>query len=258
MEGAQSVDSRSPLGGGNRLHEGAEPRRARVRAHLRGGDRPARTRSWSGRSSATATSGFTSHAVAPRRKAPSRRRSRRSHSKSPARRTKQPHDAHLMPLDPGRHWLEAGITGIPRQREWDAVKLVEAPGAAGDELEFVALPDGRVLLESGPDGFDPAPLSTAFRGVDRASVPRSRTAATRALGGRRPRDQDSRAPACPAGRCARGRAERGRAPGSRGRHALGSTAPRARGARPRALRARSSCDAQRLVDSLFEVEVEPL
>ncbi len=69
-----------------------------------------------------------------------------------------------MPLDPGRHWLEAGITGIPRQREWDAVKLVEAPGAAGDELEFVALPDGRVLLESGPADFDPVPLSTAFEG----------------------------------------------------------------------------------------------
>ena len=248
MEGAQSVDSRSPLGGGDRLHEGAEPRRARVRAHATRRRSTCSTRSWSGRSSATATSGFTSHAEAPRRKAPSRRHSRMSHSKSPARRTKQPHDAHLMPLDPGRHWLEAGITGIPRQREWDAVKLVEAPGATGDELEFVALPDGRVLLESGPVGFDPAPLVDGFPRSDRASVPRSRTAAARALGGRRPRYQDSRAPARPAGRCARSRAERGRAPGSRGRHALGSTAPRARGPRPRALRLvrRPSPEARRL------------
>ncbi len=31
-----------------------------------------------------------------------------------------------MPLDPGRHWLAAGITGIPRQREWDAVATVHA------------------------------------------------------------------------------------------------------------------------------------
>ncbi len=69
-----------------------------------------------------------------------------------------------MPLDPGRHWLEAGITGIPRQREWDAVTLVEAPGSAGDEVEFVALPDDRILMESGPDGFDPAPLSVALQG----------------------------------------------------------------------------------------------
>ena len=69
-----------------------------------------------------------------------------------------------MPLDPGRHWLEAGITGIPRQREWDAVKLVEARGSTGDEVEFVALPDGRVLVESGPDGFDATPLAAAFHG----------------------------------------------------------------------------------------------
>lgn len=69
-----------------------------------------------------------------------------------------------MPLDPGRHWLEAGITGIPRQREWDAVTLVEAPGSTDDEAEFVALPDGRILVESGPDGFDAEPLAAALRG----------------------------------------------------------------------------------------------
>ncbi|MBA3402559.1 MAG: hypothetical protein H0U05_11315 [Actinobacteria bacterium] len=69
-----------------------------------------------------------------------------------------------MPLDPGRHWLAAGITGIPRQREWDAVKLVESPGSTGDEVQFVALPDGLVLLEAGPDGFDALPLAAAFEG----------------------------------------------------------------------------------------------
>ena len=69
-----------------------------------------------------------------------------------------------MPLDPGRHWLEAGITGIARQREWDAVKLVEAPGTAGEEVEFVALLDDRILVESGPDGFDPAPMAAALHG----------------------------------------------------------------------------------------------
>jgi len=69
-----------------------------------------------------------------------------------------------MPLDPGRHWLAAGITGIPRQREWDAVKLVEAPGRTGEEVQFVTLPDGLVLLEEGPDGFDLLPLAAALEG----------------------------------------------------------------------------------------------
>lgn len=70
-----------------------------------------------------------------------------------------------MPLDPGRHWLAAGITGIPRQREWDAVKLVEAPGSPGAEAQFVALPDGRVIVEVAPDRFDPAPLAAALQGA---------------------------------------------------------------------------------------------
>lgn len=69
-----------------------------------------------------------------------------------------------MPLDPGRHWLAAGITGIPRQREWDAVKLVEAPGSVGENGEFVALADGRVLVES-ESTFDSTLLSAALAGV---------------------------------------------------------------------------------------------
>ncbi len=67
-----------------------------------------------------------------------------------------------MPLDPGRHWLEAGITGISRPREWDAVVTVEAPGEAGAEAEFVALPDGRLVVEAAPPGFDAAPLTAAL------------------------------------------------------------------------------------------------
>ena len=69
-----------------------------------------------------------------------------------------------MPLDPGRHWLEAGITGIPRQREWDAVATTPGAGSSGDEAEFVVLPDGRLLVESAPDGFDATPLATALEG----------------------------------------------------------------------------------------------
>ena len=69
-----------------------------------------------------------------------------------------------MPLDPGRHWLEAGITGIPRQREWDAVATAPGPGSPGEEAEFVALVDGRLLVDAAVDGFDAAPLATALAG----------------------------------------------------------------------------------------------
>lgn len=56
-----------------------------------------------------------------------------------------------MPLDPGREWLAAGITGLQRQREWDAVATIEGDGAEGDEVEFVALRDGSFVVESGAD-----------------------------------------------------------------------------------------------------------
>lgn len=66
-----------------------------------------------------------------------------------------------MPLDPGRHWLAAGITGLPRQREWDAVGTADAPGSPGEEARLVALADGRLLREDGPPGLDLAPLAAA-------------------------------------------------------------------------------------------------
>jgi hypothetical protein len=69
-----------------------------------------------------------------------------------------------MPLDPGRHWLEAGITGLARQREWDAVVTADGPGGAGAEVEFVALPDGRLLLESGRTSVDLERLASALAG----------------------------------------------------------------------------------------------
>jgi len=58
----------------------------------------------------------------------------------------------MSSLDPARHWLASGITGIARGREWDAVATAEAAGAPGDEIEFVALADGRLLATSGAGG----------------------------------------------------------------------------------------------------------
>lgn len=66
-----------------------------------------------------------------------------------------------MPLDPSREWLAAGITGLQRQREWDAVATVPGDGTPGDEVEFVALPDGTFVLESA-GAPDPAPFAAAL------------------------------------------------------------------------------------------------
>jgi hypothetical protein len=58
------------------------------------------------------------------------------------------------PIDP-RHpfWQVVGIHGIPREREWDAVASAESPGLPGDEVEFVALEDGSLVVdEDVPEG----------------------------------------------------------------------------------------------------------
>jgi hypothetical protein len=56
------------------------------------------------------------------------------------------------PVDPGPHWGSVGIHGIPRPRRWDAVASAEAPGLNGDEVHFVALPNGDLVVdEDEPD-----------------------------------------------------------------------------------------------------------
>jgi hypothetical protein len=56
------------------------------------------------------------------------------------------------PVDPGPHWGATGIHGIPRPRRWDAVASAEAPGLQGDEVHFVALPNGDLVVdEDEPD-----------------------------------------------------------------------------------------------------------
>ncbi len=65
-----------------------------------------------------------------------------------------------MPIDPGRDWLAAGITGLQRQREWDAVATSEGDGAPGDEVAFIALADMTFVPESG--AADPAPFAKAL------------------------------------------------------------------------------------------------
>jgi hypothetical protein len=66
-----------------------------------------------------------------------------------------------MPIDPGRDWLAAGITGLQRQREWDAVATSEGDGMPGDEVAFVAL-CGRPSCSSRAQ-VSPAPFAEALR-----------------------------------------------------------------------------------------------
>jgi len=55
-----------------------------------------------------------------------------------------------------------GISGIPQVRRWDAAASAEAPDLAGDEVHFVALPDGTLVVdEDEPDG-SLSPLASAL------------------------------------------------------------------------------------------------
>jgi hypothetical protein len=48
-------------------------------------------------------------------------------------------------------WMETGIHGVPRAREWDAVVTVDVEGVEGDRVRFVALPDDTLVVEEGSD-----------------------------------------------------------------------------------------------------------
>jgi hypothetical protein len=63
-------------------------------------------------------------------------------------------------------WGEAGIHGISRPRRWDAVAVAEGPELDSDEVRFVALPDGTLLVDDGYDVAEGAlePLADAIEG----------------------------------------------------------------------------------------------
>jgi hypothetical protein len=71
-------------------------------------------------------------------------------------------------------WDEAGIHGLHRVREWDAVVTLEAPDVEGDRAAFVALPNGDFVVEEGPDGVKPlaAALERELRPPYRAEAVR--------------------------------------------------------------------------------------
>jgi hypothetical protein len=61
-------------------------------------------------------------------------------------------------------WHQAGVHGVPRPREYDAVVSLEVEGVPGDEFSFVALEDGTLLLES-DDDIELDPFADALDGL---------------------------------------------------------------------------------------------
>lgn len=68
-----------------------------------------------------------------------------------------------VPLEPGRDvapWHQAGVHGVARPRQWDAVSSVEAD-LPGDTVSFVALEDGTLVVEEDVPDDALAPLADA-------------------------------------------------------------------------------------------------
>jgi hypothetical protein len=56
---------------------------------------------------------------------------------------------------------ETGIHGVPRERQFDAVVSAEAPGVEGNEVSFVTLPDGSLVVDAEEGDADLTPLAQA-------------------------------------------------------------------------------------------------
>lgn len=60
-----------------------------------------------------------------------------------------------------RAFEQATVTGLQRFREWDVTVTTEAAGLEGDEVSFVALPDGSLLVDEEVGDESLAPLADA-------------------------------------------------------------------------------------------------
>jgi hypothetical protein len=82
----------------------------------------------------------------------------------------EPEQGSLIKMLPGPSALSEllSVHGIPREREWDAVASAEAPDLPGEELDYVALEDGTLVVDEDiPDGAL-SPLADALAGQVRA------------------------------------------------------------------------------------------
>jgi hypothetical protein len=63
---------------------------------------------------------------------------------------------------------EVSLTGLQRVREWDATAVVEAPGVEGNEVSFVALQDGSLVVDA---EVGDAPLAPLADGIEQQLPP---------------------------------------------------------------------------------------
>jgi hypothetical protein len=69
-------------------------------------------------------------------------------------------------------WVETGVSGVPRGREWDAVAVVDVPeleGSPASEIAFVRLPDG--ALEALDEGVAQPELARLAAGLEESLDP---------------------------------------------------------------------------------------
>jgi hypothetical protein len=68
--------------------------------------------------------------------------------------------------DPGLRWVESGVSGLARPRQWDATSLAEVPALRGHDaaqVEFRVRADGSVVGDVPPEA---VPLLTAELGLE--------------------------------------------------------------------------------------------
>jgi len=64
--------------------------------------------------------------------------------------------------EPGSRSGLTGVDGVPRPRRWDAVAPAQAPGLTGNEVHFVALPNGDLVVDEDQPENTLAPLAEAI------------------------------------------------------------------------------------------------
>ena len=80
------------------------------------------------------------------------------------------------PVNPGPHWGVTGIHGVPRPRRWDVVASAEAPGLNGDDVHFVALANGDLIVD---EDEPPDTLSPLAETIEQTLAPPYRAEAVR-------------------------------------------------------------------------------
>jgi hypothetical protein len=74
----------------------------------------------------------------------------------------EPKHPGLLRLGLPRAFEQGAASGLQRLREWDATATTEAAGLEGDEVSFVALPDGSLVVDDEVGDESLAPLADAI------------------------------------------------------------------------------------------------